>query len=148
MALPPDLSTSMKDTLIAGGYSLLLGAGASFDSENTKGNLPLGDKQRTDLVALKALRPKSSLARAYGALAPGEIDTHITDRFINCIAGPSLLKIPAFNWRRIYSLNIDDALEAAYKATFGHQKPIPLTHLSPYIEATDVDSIQLVHIHG
>jgi hypothetical protein len=76
----------MKDTLIAGGYSLLLGAGASFDSKNPKGNLPLGDKLRTDLVILKNLRSNSSLARAYGALSQGEIDTYITDRFVNCTA--------------------------------------------------------------
>lgn len=138
----------MRGTLIAGGYSLLLGAGASIGSENNKGDLPLGDKLRQQLVALKHLKPNSSLARAYGSLSQGEIDTHITDRFANCKPGPGLLRIPAFNWRRIYTLNIDDALEAAYSVSPGHQSPTPLTHQSQFAEATDVDSIQIVHIHG
>jgi hypothetical protein len=148
VALSNDLVISIKDTLIAGGYSLLLGAGASFDSRNIKGDLPLGDILRRDIVELKKLRVNSSLARAYATLTPGEIDTYITDRFANCIAGPTLLKIPEFNWRRIYTLNIDDALEAAYKAKLGHQQPVPLTQMSPYMEAGDVDLIQLVHLHG
>lgn len=148
MALSPDISKAIEYTLIAGGYSLLLGAGASFDSTNKKGNLPLGDSLRSELINLKGLKLGSSLARAYGSLTQGEIDTYITDRFIDCLAGPTLLKIPAFNWRRIYTLNIDDALEAAYGQKPGHQKPVPITHVSPYMEATDIDTIQLVHIHG
>ena len=148
MALTPELLRAIKGTLLSGGYSLLLGAGVSRDSRNGVGPLPSGDELRNTLIGLKKLKPSSNLARAYQALTQGDIDTHITDRFIKCSAGPSLLQIPNFNWRRIYTLNVDDALEAAYQTKPGHQSPVPLTHLSPYMDATDVDVIQIVHVHG
>jgi hypothetical protein len=101
LALSSDVLRAMKDTLLSGRYSLLIGAGASYDSEGPKGvHLPLGDQLRKDLVALKKLRASSSLARAYGVLSRIEVDTHITDRFAGCRPGPTVLKIPAFNWHR------------------------------------------------
>jgi hypothetical protein len=72
--IPAELLQSIKGTLVAGGYSLLLGAGASCDSKSTKGDLPLGDRLRAELVALRKLRPNSSLARAYSSLSQAEIE--------------------------------------------------------------------------
>ena len=51
-------------------------------------------------------------------------------------------------WRRIFTLNIDDAVEAAYEKVKGHQVPDPKTHRAPYTEASDINSVQVVHIHG
>src|SRR5262249_10923505 len=62
--------------------------------------------------------------------------------------GPAQLKVPAFIWRRIYTSNIDDALESAYVKAPGHQIPQSLTHKAPYVDATDIDTVQLVHFHG
>jgi hypothetical protein len=91
MSLDPTSLTQMKATLLAGGYSLFLGAGASLGSKDRNGReLPLSEGLREHLVSLKGLKPKSSLARAYAQLSLGEIDTHITDRFANCTPGPAL----------------------------------------------------------
>jgi hypothetical protein len=147
--IPQNLLPDMKDTLLAGRYSLFLGAGASFGSRDHRGvDLPLSEQLRTELVALKGLNEKSSLQRAYAQLSQAEVDTHITDRFENCMAGPALLKVPGFFWRRLYTSNIDNALESAYDKAPRHQTPQPLTHKAPYVEATDIDTIQLVHFHG
>jgi SIR2-like domain len=149
MTPPKDIREKMRDTLFAGRYSLFFGAGASFGSKNSLGAaLPMTEEFRQDLVKLKSLKEKSSLQRAYSQLTQGEIDTHLTDRFSNCVPGSALLKIPNFVWRRIYTLNIDDALENAYQANPGHQSPISITHKTPYVEATDINSTQIVHIHG
>jgi hypothetical protein len=84
-----NLLTDMMDTLLAGRYSLFLGAGASFDSKDHRGiDLPLSEQLRTELVAPKDLNKQSSLQRAYAQLSQAEVDTHITDRFENCEPGP------------------------------------------------------------
>jgi hypothetical protein len=67
VALSPEITKEMEHTLLAGGYSLLLGAGVSFDSTNKKGNLPLGDGLRKELVTLKTLRSGSLRPRTLGA---------------------------------------------------------------------------------
>jgi hypothetical protein len=139
----------MKDTLFAGGYSLFFGSGASFGSKNSRNvALPTAEELRENLVQLKSLKERSSLHRAYSQLTQAEVDTHLTDQFSNCVPGPALLTIPGFIWRRIYTLNIDDALENAYQKNPGHQSPISITHRTPYVEATDINSTQIVHIHG
>jgi hypothetical protein len=149
VALAPNLLKDMKDTLLAGRYSLFLGAGASFGSKDHRGtDLPLSEQLRTELVTLKKLNTKSSLHRAYGQLSQGEVDTYITDRFENCEAGPALLKVPTFIWKRIYTSNIDDCLESAYTKVKGHQVSQSKTHRAPYVDAADIDTVQLVHFHG
>jgi hypothetical protein len=148
MPIAAELLKTIESTLFAGGYSLLLGAGVSRDSRNAKGAVPTGEELRQDLIELKQLKRTSSLARAYGSLTLGEVDTYVTDRLVNCTPGPTLLPIPQFNWRRIFTFNIDDALEASYAHNRGHQEPIPLTHRSEFREAFDIDSIQIIHTHG
>lgn len=127
----------------------MIGAGVSHDSEDRKGKpLPVGDELRSKLVELKKLKPNSSLARVYGALTQGEVDTYVTDPFSSCKAGPTLIKVRNFYWRRVYSLNIDDAMEESYLSPDAKQKSDPLTHKSSFANFTDVDSLQIVHIHG
>jgi hypothetical protein len=123
MRLSPDLLERLKDTLLLGKYSLFLGAGVSCDSQDRGGNnLPLGDNLRQELVAYKELRPNSSLARAYAQLDKSEIENKLTKRFSGCVPGPTLLKLTEFFWSRIYTLNIDDALDNAYRTNKAQQK--------------------------
>ena len=45
-------------------------------------------------------------------------------------------------------MNIDDALENAYEFKGGQQVIDALTHRSPYVNAQDVNQLQIVHVHG
>ena len=149
MPIDSNLLDEMKGTLLAGGYSLFLGAGANVGGKDRSGReLPLSDQLRQELVTLTGLKPNSSLARAYAQLKQAQIDTHLTDRFSNCVPGESLLHVPSFVWKRIYTLNIDDAVEAAYNKVTSHQIVEVKSHKSPYIDANDVNVIQVIHVHG
>jgi hypothetical protein len=147
--LNADLLEAVRETLILGRYSLFLGAGVNEGGKLRSGaKLPLGDDLRQQLVKLKNIKPSSSLARAYAQLSQSEKDQYLTDDFSNCSPGAALLKLPLFFWRRIYTLNIDDALEAAYGKSDQLQSPVPKTHASAYVEASDINSVQIAHIHG
>ena len=149
MTLTPELLSTVRDTLLRGKYSLFLGAGVSLDSQDRYGNnLPSGDSLRRELVKLKDLRPTSSLARAYAQLNEGEIAEILTQRFSNCTAGETSKQLVEFLWDRIYTLNIDDAIENAYEIKGGQQTIDALTHKSPYVNAQDINQLQIVHVHG
>jgi hypothetical protein len=149
MSLSRDVLQQVKDTLLLGKYSLFLGAGASRDSQDSKGvDLPLGDSLRRELVTLKGLKSNSSLARAYSQLTESEVADKLTNRFSNCSPGETAKTIREFHWSRIYTLNIDDSLENAYVGNKGRQTPGPITHRTPYTNPQNINSVQIVHIHG
>nr|WP_246583705.1 SIR2 family protein [Bradyrhizobium iriomotense] len=149
VAIPANLLGDLRETLLAGRYSLFLGAGVNVGGKLSSGkDLPLGDQLRQQLVALKGLKSNSSLARAYGQLTQPEKDQYLTDAFSNCTPSPALLKLPHFFWHRVYTLNIDDALEASYKVKSSLQTADPRGRLAPYVEASDITCLQIAHIHG
>ncbi|MFD2183498.1 SIR2 family protein [Rhodoplanes azumiensis] len=149
MKIDPTYLDELKPTLLAGRYSLFLGAGASCDSFDSKlAALPTGDALRKQLVKLKELKENSSLSRAYAQLSDDEVLKFITERFANCTPGPTANKLPGFFWNRIYTLNVDNVIEASYKTNKSNQHAIPFTHKSLYRNPEDVNSLQIVHIHG
>jgi hypothetical protein len=149
VALPSDLIEEIKNTLVAGRYSLFIGAGASIGGLDRRDKaLPSSEVLRQRLVDMKGIKASSSLARAYNQLTQGEIDTEITERLSNCKPGPAMLRLPKFVWRRIYSLNIDDSLFQAYGTISGTQTIDCKTHKTAYSDNHDIDVLEAIHIHG
>ncbi len=56
------------------------------------------------------MRAGSSLSRLYRNFTKDQVDEHITARFGDCKPGPTVKAIPNFRWKRIFTLNVDDAL--------------------------------------
>jgi hypothetical protein len=139
-------------TLKAGQYNLLLGAGVSLDSfsSDQKRTLPGAGALRDELAAaMPGVRANSSLNRLYRtARQQDRVDELITNRFINCVPGDTVKAITKFKWRRIFTLNIDDALEAAYDLVLNGQKPRPLNFNDPYEELRDRSQVPIIHLHG
>lgn len=149
MTLSPDFLASLEQTLLTGGYTLLLGAGASTDSlDRDKEPLPLGGELKAKLIRLKSIGASSTLARAYKQLTNDEINTHITTKFSFCTSGPTAQSLATFLWKRIYTLNVDDSIEDSYKKYDRMQKAISFTHSDPYQHPDDLTNIQIVHVHG
>lgn len=149
MALDLKLALSIRDTLFAGQYNLLLGAGAALGGKDALGqDMPTGEGLRQHLVNLTGLNQKSSLARAYKQLSPAQVEKEITKRFTRCQPGKAALLTTEFYWRRIYTFNVDDCFEVAYAAKGACQRSVPLTHRSPYIHPDDLSSVQIAHVHG
>src|SRR5450631_3205514 len=107
--IPENLARSFRDTLLAGGYNLLVGSGISLDSRNGRGELLRSAEQlRVDLCGLTGARANTSLTRAYALLTKPQIQAEIVDKFVSCKPGPSLHSLPQFLWRRIFTFNVDD----------------------------------------
>jgi len=149
MALSPEVLSSLAQTLLSGGYTLLLGAGTNIDSlDRDKEPLPLSGELRTKLVGLKSIGASSSLSRAYKQLSKDEIETHITRKFSECSPGNTANSLTTFLWKRIYTLNVDDALDNAYMHSDRMQRGVSLTHADSYQHPDDLTNVQIVHVHG
>lgn len=142
--------------LFAGRYNLLLGAGVSLDSSSRsldplhRGHLPSAGKLRNDLASLvPKVREGSSLNRVYRSLSNEQIEQHITARFSNCLPGDTVKAIARFRWRRIFTLNVDDAIENAYGASpIKVQKPVSLNYTDDYVDYQDRSIVPIIHLHG
>jgi SIR2-like domain len=132
-----------------GEYNVLLGAGASLDAFNHKGEKLLsGNDLRVVLCNATGAKADTSLQLVYSILSPDAVEREVTDRFRSCTPGATSLELTHFLWRRIFTLNIDDALVAAYRRPGTLQRANLLTYEDDYIEARDQSEVQIVHLHG
>lgn len=132
-------------------YSLLLGAGASVDAVGGNGRpLPTGAGLKNALVedfeiGVEGEDPR--LYEVYGDLQyekPEEIASYLRSWFTNC--RPSWQQLIAkFNWKRIWTLNIDDVIEYAFQ-DIGREAQ-PLMWYERFADINDM-SIQIIHLHG
>ena len=138
------LAASLK----AGQYNLLLGSGISRDSRNRKGFLPSGETLRQELCQLKGAHKSSSLQRVYATLTSTEIQEHIVDRFIDCTPGNSVVKLGKFLWHRIFTFNVDDALQNAYLENSNLQTSVTIHFRDAYSEVPNLTQVPVIHLHG
>ena len=148
--IPDELLNAFTSTLLTGGYNLLVGSGVSLDSKNGLGEtLRTAETLRRDLCKLKGVRDTTTLPRVYSLLSEQERRTELVDRFANCKPGPSLSSLPHFLWRRLFTFNIDDALEASYRdAMDAKQSLIPLNFDAPFEPTPDRRELHAIHLHG
>ncbi len=133
-------------------YSLLLGAGASIGAVGgNKRALPTGIGLRDALVSdfqVPTDGEELSLSQIFAFLQQNThqpVEQYLEDWFSNC--EPSWQNLLAeFNWKRIWSLNIDDVLEQAYKK---EGRPLEaLTWNERFSERSPSKEQQLIHLHG
>lgn len=148
-SLTPDQLDRLAISLRAGEYNLLIGAGISLGSIGGDAeDLPTGEELRQQLCSLKSAKSNASLQRVYGLLSESEISTLITKRFSNTIPGPAVRKLPTFAWRRIFTLNIDDAVENSYREIASMQDLVSLNYKDIFQENRDLGSVPIIHLHG
>lgn len=146
--VPDSVLKVFTDTLLAGGYNLLLGAGISLDSRNGKGEtLRSAERLRQDLCSLTGARDTTSLTRAYALLTKQQIQSEIVDRFRECSPGPSLEALPLFLWRRLFTFNVDDVLERLYLGTH-KQSLVSLNFTAAFEPTPERRELQAIHLHG
>ena len=110
------MNNDIKQALLEGRLMLLLGAGSSFGSlTQTHKQVPLG-QELAKILAEQAQLPYSgeNLPRVYSACKPilGERIHEIFDsNYRNCIPSKEYDILSKYVFARIYTLNIDDALE-------------------------------------
>lgn len=140
--------SAISASIRAAEYNLFLGAGASLDSRNKLGPLPNGTTFKDTLCKLTGARNSSSLQRIFSNLDPAQIEKYVTARFAKCEPGATALFVPQFLWRRIFTINIDDCLEAAYKKIGGLQRRKSYHFKDTFEEQRTLEQVQIIHLHG
>ena len=133
-------------------YSILLGAGASVGAIGGNGRtLPTGAGLRDALVTefnLDSGEDTLTLAEAYGYLQrhrAHEVNAYLRDWFTNC--RPTWQGLLAeFNWRRVWTLNIDDVAENAFRET--GRPTESLTWNQRFSDRAFATGHQIIHLHG
>ena len=97
---------------------------------------------------MKGAKASSNLQRVYSTLTREEVRTLVTEPYSRCKAGDSLLQLPKFLWQRIFTFNIDDALEDAYSQIASPQDASPINFNEPFEDLDDLHTLNIVHLHG
>ena len=138
--------------LAHGEYSLLLGAGASIGAVGGNGRrLPTGAGLRDALIegfGADSGDEIPSLSEIYGYLErrPGnEVRSFLREWFTNCT--PTWQSLLAdFHWRRIWTLNIDDVIEVAFRDQ--GRRTESLTWNERFSDRNVSAGHQVIHLHG
>ncbi|MGF6787187.1 SIR2 family protein [Paraburkholderia sp. 35.1] len=112
------MNEDIKAALTTGRLTLFLGAGASKSCKSRTGAPLLDGVQLAEALAAEAALPyeQESLSVVYSAARSklqSRLDTFLESKFRHARPSPEYLALAEFAWRRIYTLNIDDALDKA-----------------------------------
>ena len=144
----PELEKRFLSGIAAGRYTLLLGAGASRDSSNRFGNLPLTADLQAELAKVTNVPPgKYSLQRLYASLTEAERVKNIRDRFSDCAPGETARAVSSYYWKRVFTLNIDDTLNSAYSMR-SIQNPKFIHFSDPYEDFQAKSDVPVISLHG
>lgn len=120
---------------------------ASHASDGSQ--LPSGTQLRDEIATKFGLPSKYSLAKTASAIDDlVGLNTYLKSRFSDCVPSPGALRLPLFVWRAIYSLNIDDVVQASYKIADSLQKIKTLTYADSFYESTDIEEVKAIYLHG
>lgn len=148
--IPPTAIRAFRDTLLAGTYNLFLGAGVSLDSDDRDGRrLPSADELRRDICRATGVGEATTMTRAASLLTDKQRSELLIRRFSGCIPGHSVSRIPDYIWRRGFSLNIDDVVEARYElAKHGKQQLETINFDGTFLPTPERNILFFVHLHG
>lgn len=146
---------ALIDAARARRYDLLLGAGASLGAQNQHGVLPTS----AELVAKLSVEypsahisPSDSLPRSYQravlAATPQVVREFLRRLFAEADHEPWFRQASLFPWRRVWTLNIDDSFERAYRAERSRRHPNlrVLSWDDAYVDSPT--ELNLIHLHG
>lgn len=149
----PGLSTLLQAAQ-EGAVNLFLGAGASKGAHNRFESDPPTAKELTEILQERADLPRdteATLRNTYDAairrLGQKSVRQILSEYYYNCMPSWQLL-IPRFLWHTIYTLNIDDVLDNAYRLQHERIQDAVNIDYDEAFKQVGVDQVPLVHLHG
>lgn len=139
--------------LNAGSYYLFTGSGVSLDSQGVEGNMLSAGELNERLRKLTDLGPTSTLQQNYSLLSPEEIKSNITIPYTCLKPGNTIEALARIPWRRVYTLNVDNAFEYASRS-LARAANLPSEVIASFnynelFHELSPDHIQsVVHLHG
>jgi hypothetical protein len=151
-----DIFDAVVKGVTLGSYHLVLGAGASAGCRNSAGLLPLGGslmKRFLDDIGLDA-SPDVTLAHAYDETVAQRGQTQVVALLRELYAGAEPLpwhrRIAELAWEAIWTFNIDDVIENAYRVATSPPQYISvrLWDERPQPLGGATGRVPIVHLHG
>jgi hypothetical protein len=145
----PELAKAYLD----GRMMLLMGAGASLNSSDSTGlPLPSSGDLACEIAKVSGLDyGGEQLSLVYSAAKETDsaaLDIFLARRLTHTKPAKDLIDLLRYRWSRIYTLNIDDALETAARATSPQRLKI-FGRLDSLVELDPVfDDLHLVKLNG
>lgn len=144
---------SMLRALVSGRYHLLLGAGASHGSRDSKGNpMPLA-RGLADEISLRFSIPgdESSLVESYERAVrkngSRKVYEYLRSRFYRCDPDGWLEQLVKVPWQRVWTLNIDDTYERAHRRARSIGRQLDTVSWDDTYSGEAL-RLQVVHLHG
>ncbi|WP_238192792.1 SIR2 family protein [Methylobacterium frigidaeris] len=141
-------------SLKAGEAMLVLGAGASFTSENSQGKkIKIGDNLAKTFADRAGIDyAGENLVEVLGAvrgtiLSDPIIHSILSAEYKGCAPSPELEDLFKFTWKRIYTWNIDDTLENA-KGRSVQSKRYYNGLRDKAVQFEGLNILHIVHLHG
>ncbi len=151
--LSRDRTRLLKDYLTSQRVNLFVGSGISGDSSSQLGPMLLSGDLRKRLVEVNELPSETSLQLAYAALSSDQIADEITARYTCGHVGPTVARLARHPWKRVYTLNVDNAFERAFRE-FGAQRIFGESSLEvgifsdDYFDVAPETRCSIIHLHG
>jgi hypothetical protein len=159
--LAPEDWTAVLRGVVRSEYSLLLGAGASLDSHRSSGEHVPGVRrlvrELVELFSIPTDPATLSLARAYEAsqgrkTQQGQtVYEYLHSEFTDTAPADWYENLCNLRWNTIWTLNIDDVVEAAYSrcALTREQTAVSLSWCDRFKRPRAArNEVQVVHLHG
>ena len=147
--LPNSERSRLLAGLMAGRYTLLLGAGFSSAATSADSKpLPLTNELVDELARKFGKSKGHPLHRLWGSLGKPDRENYLVERFKGCIVPDSLRVLSRFFWERIYTFNVDDVVESIYDKKNLRQYLDILNYSDPFKDPSSPVAVQLVHLHG
>lgn len=147
------MNEQIEKGILEGRVILFLGAGASLQSKNQSNNNPPLGKDLAKILAEKAGwqyagEPLSTVYSAAKKAIGIEVDNLLEEQYKYCAPSPEYETISTIPWSRIYTTNIDDALEKAL-GNISKQK-VNIKQRSDRIEDKDqlLSRLEYVYLNG
>ena len=150
------MNTLLKNLIESGKVILFLGAGASYGSQSfNRKNLPLGNQLAEMMAKEMGIEyANEDLAVVYSAYQSDfneqQLSTFFKSIFSNCLPSKEYLELVNYPFPRIYTLNIDDALEKAFYRKVHGTRRLEIYNRNDRVSNFDnfYESTQLIKLNG
>ena len=132
-----------------GAYNLYLGAGATHGCINKHNQkFPLGDELKT-ILSKRYNKSARFLYQMATIIEPKDLNDTFQEVFALKNTSEAIKNLSNFVWKRIFTLNIDDAVENSYENNiYRKQKLISNNFKDTFYLESDLQKLQIIHLHG
>ncbi len=147
------MNEQIRAAYLAGKLVLFIGAGASRTSMTKNGTPILDGEGLAKRIAESAgwsynQEPLGTVYAAARSTMGAQLDSLFSELFRHCTPSPEYIRLARYPWARIYTTNIDDALEIAFRSK--SEQEVFVRHRDEGIASQDLifKKLDLIKLNG